>query len=74
MQIEVMAVEISLRRWLEDPERPRRECIPSASWKFDPLADQPYTQKEIDSKKSFLRSCAPAAFQRLFPREADSEG
>ncbi len=72
MQIEVMAVDLCLRRWLEDPERPRRECVPSASWKFDPLADEPYTQKEIDRKKMFLRKWSPTAFRRLFPAEADA--
>ena len=44
MQIEIMAVDSKLTKWLEKPDRPRRECLSSASWKNDPLADEPFTK------------------------------
>jgi hypothetical protein len=51
MQIELMAIEIVLRRWLEMPDAPICEISPA----YGEKRNRPYTEAEIRKMRDFLK-------------------
>lgn len=67
MQIELMAVECVLRRWLKNPDAPIFEISSNSAEK----RSRPYTVEEVQKMKDSLKHHAPGTYERLFGVESE---
>jgi hypothetical protein len=67
MQIELMAIQIVLGRWLQKPDAPICEinshCFPPDK------RNRPYTKQEIEQMREFLKRHSWGSYIRIFYNE-----
>ena len=72
MQIELMAIQIVLSRWLQTPDAPICEINPHRGDK----RSRPYTKQEIEQMREFLKRHSWGSYIRMFynegPRTVDT--
>jgi hypothetical protein len=72
MQIELMAIQIVLRRWLQRPDAPICEINPHSGDK----RSRPYTKQEIKQMREFLKRHSWGSYIQIFynegPRTVDT--
>jgi hypothetical protein len=68
MMAEVQALHLTVKRWSENPRRPRSEVAAFSSQKSGPEADKPFTRADIAPMMARLRRVAPTTHDRLLRR------
>ena len=67
MFTELLAYDLTLRRWLATPGASRREIGVLSAWTSnDPRNDAPPSTETIGRMRSFYRTHAPSGYFRLF--------
>jgi hypothetical protein len=66
ISLEVMAVELVLKKWKDNPQLTKRQFGAWSSWQTQ--NDKPLTTEEVDHYKQFLRKYAPSHYSKLFPK------
>ena len=62
MQIELLAVESILSRWVKNPAMPIAEISPF----YGDNRSRCYSAEEVERMKDFLRQHCPATYERIF--------
>ena len=70
MFAELLCAYLVLKTWKNNPKLTKREIGLAYDWRSSNLEnDKPLTEKEVESKKKFLRENNPKSYFELFPKE-----